>query len=120
MPPSQLSPILAAASSGLGAFQTVEAGPDGTLTARFAQGSLPIKLASVDAQGRFTGLLLGAGVPTQKPNLTDAVAAFKALPGQNSVVVIENGKVTGSLNPGSKLAVGSAFKLGILAELLAR
>ena len=120
VPPAQLTPILAAASSGLGVFQSVEAGPDGTFTARFAQGSLPIKLASVDAQGRFTGLLLGAGVPTQKPNLADAVAAFGKLPGQSSVVVVENGKVIGSLNPQSKLAVGSAFKLGILAELLAQ
>lgn len=118
--PAQLAPILATASSGLGTFQSVEPGPNGTFTARFAQGSLPVKGASVDVQGRFTGLLLGAGVPTQKPNLAEAVAAFGKLPGQNSVVVIENGKVTGSLDPQSKLAVGSAFKLGILAELLAQ
>ncbi len=118
--PAQLAPILAAASSGLGTFQSVVAGPQGTFTVNFAQGTLPIKLASVDAQGRFTGLLLDAGVPTQKPNLAEAVAAFGKLAGQNSVVVIENGKTVGSLSPDRKLAVGSAFKLGILAELLAQ
>ncbi|WP_161882852.1 serine hydrolase [Deinococcus alpinitundrae] len=120
VPAAQLAPILATASSGLGAFQSVEPGPNGTFTARFAQGTLSVNLASLDAQGRFTGLLLGAGVPTQKPNLAEAVAAFGKLAGQSSVVVIENGKTVGSLSPDSKLAVGSAFKLGILAELLAQ
>ncbi|AZI42537.1 serine hydrolase [Deinococcus psychrotolerans] len=120
VPVTQLSPILASASSGLGTFQSVEAGKDGGFTAKFTEGTLPIKGASVDAQGRFTGLLLGAGTPNQKPNLAEAISAFGKLTGQNSVVVVENGKVTGSLSPDQKLAVGSAFKLGIMAELLAQ
>ena len=120
VPLTQLGSILNQARSGLGAFQEVTPGPDGSFTARFAQGVLPIKSASLDAQGRFTGLLLGAGVPDQKPDLTTAVAAFGSLPGQNSVVVLENGKQVGAFNPQSKLAVGSTFKLGILAELQAQ
>ena len=120
VPARQLLPVLATSISGLGAFVAVDAQPDGSFVARFAQGSLPIKQVAVDAQGRFTALLLGAGVPNQKPNLGDAVKAFGALPGQNSVLVMENGKQVGALNPAVKLAVGSTFKLGILAELNAQ
>lgn len=120
VPVAQLSAILANASSSLGTFQSVEAGKDSAFTAKFTEGTLPIKGASVDAQGRFTGLLLGAGIPNQKPNLAAAVSSFGKLSGQNSVVVIENGKTVGGFNSDKTLAVGSAFKLGIMAELLAQ
>ncbi|WP_181392021.1 serine hydrolase [Deinococcus irradiatisoli] len=120
VPVSQLAPILAQASGNLGTFQSVAPRPDGTFTLKFTQGELPVKTVSLDAQGRFTSLLLGAGVPNQKPSLADALTAFKALPGQTSLAVIENGKLVGSLDPDRKLAVGSAFKLGILTELLAQ
>ena len=120
VPLEQLGIILNTARSGLGAFQTLEAGPDGSYTARFAQGRLPVKAVSLDVQGRFTGLLLGEGVPDKKPDLAASVAAFRSLPGQNSVVIVENGKQVGAFNPETKLAVGSAFKLGILAELQAQ
>lgn len=102
---------------GLGAFQGVS--KDGK-TLNFAQGTIPVNRVSVDAQGRFTGLFVGApslNSSAPRPSLQSAVDAFKVLPGQVSVAVTENGKLLGGLNPEAKLAVASAFKLGILAEL---
>ena len=60
------------------------------------------------------------GRPTQSPSWPTRWPPSERWRGRTSVVVIENGKVIGSLDPHSKLAVGSAFKLGILAELLAQ
>ena len=102
---------------GLGAFQGVS--KDGK-TLNFAQGTIPVTSVSVDAQGRFTGLFVGApnlSSSAPRPSLDGAVDAFKTLPGQVSISVTENGKLLGGLNPDLRLAAGSSFKLGILAAL---
>ncbi len=117
---SQFSAILSQLKAPLGTFQSVKANPDGTYTAQFSGGTLPINAAAVDAQGRLTTFAMGMGVPTKPPTLEAALANFKAQAGQSSVVVIEDGKPIASLAPQQALAVGSSFKLGILAELQAQ
>jgi beta-lactamase class A len=116
-PIASLSRTLNLLRQGLGAFQGVSRDAK---TLNFAQGKLPVNGVSVDAQGRIASFFVGAPVlnsTAPRPSLQSAVDAFKTLPGQVSVVATENGKLLGSLNPEAKLAVGSTFKLGILAQL---
>lgn len=71
--------------------------------------------ASVDGAGRFTGLLLRPRVPFS--SIGDALAAYRALPGQVSLLVTEGDRERASLVADAPLAVGSAFKLTVLWAL---
>jgi beta-lactamase class A len=128
VPVAQLQTGLAQLLSGLGAFQKVsyeKVGSGGGYVLKFQNARLPVKSLALDAQGRFTGLLLGlAQSSTSYSTLNEVVAAINALPGQKSLLVR---KITpqgvqelAALNSGTRLGVGSAFKLAILAELQAQ
>ncbi|OUC15300.1 MAG: serine hydrolase [Alkalinema sp. CACIAM 70d] len=79
------------------------------------KGSIPTKLV-LSADGKIAGLLFGA--PTQNiASLEEAIAQFKTLPGQVSVLVREGQTTRAALNPTQPLAVGSAFKLAVLDQL---
>lgn len=120
VPLDKLSPLLAQLRGPLGAFQQVVTAQGGSQTLQFALGTLPVKVAALDEQGRFVSLVLGNPVPAQKPTLEAALAAFNTLGDSRSVVVLEGSKRLAALNADQKLAVGSAFKLAILAELQAQ
>jgi len=70
--------------------------------------------------GRIGGLLL-TGADMRGDSLAAVMAEIRALPGQASVAVARLGDdppvLTASIEPGRPLAIGSAFKLFILAEL---
>jgi beta-lactamase class A len=118
-----LTQIITQLSGGLGAFQNISF--ENGYFAVFEQGRIPVTQARLDAQGRFTSLVLG--VPERTAHLksfAEVVAALKALPGQSSLLIE---KVTPqartevmALNPDAALAIGSTFKLAILAELQAQ
>lgn len=70
----------------------------------------------LDAQGRIAGFWLG--VPLALDRAPEQVAAdFAALPGEVSLIVRRDGETLVEIEPARLLAVGSAFKLAVLASL---
>ncbi|WP_276957575.1 serine hydrolase [Allomeiothermus silvanus] len=114
--PAQIDQIIAQLEAQLGKYQAVR--PEGQdFVVELEKGLVPTKIA-LDAQGRIAGLLFQT--PRPKVNsLEAALAGFRSLPGRVSVLVLEDGQSKASLNPDEPLAVGSAFKLAVLAALKA-
>ncbi len=75
--------------------------------------------ASLDAEGRFTSLLLKPVVGVPK-SIEEALDPFQKLPGKVSVLVLDGATTLGALEPDAPLAVGSTFKLATLAALRAQ
>lgn len=123
VPAQQLQPLLTQLAAGLGAFTGVTF--DAGYLLNFASGRIPVNSVATDAQGRFTALLLGQVQSMARYNsFPEVVSALRALPGQTSLLVTRVAGQTSTdvaaLNPDAKLAVGSSFKLAILAELQAQ
>jgi beta-lactamase class A len=114
VPIGQMQAMITQFKQELGALESVT--PDaGGFTLSFQQGTVPAQIV-LTPDGKISGLLFSP--PRQKvASLTDAIAQFKALPGQVSVVVQEGQTVRASLNPSTALGVGSAFKLAVLDTL---
>lgn len=114
--PAQIDQIIAQLEAQLGKYQAVR--PEGQdFVVELEKGLVPTKIA-LDAQGRIAGLLFQT--PRPKVNsLEAALAGFRGLPGRVSVLVLEDGQPKASLSPDEPLAVGSAFKLAVLAALKA-
>lgn len=73
---------------------------------------------TLDDEGRFKGLwIVPDEVKTAK--LEEALADFRALPGKVNVLVLSDGSERGSIEADLILAVGSTFKLAVLAALRA-
>ena len=123
VPAQQLQTVLAQLAAGLGAFRSVTF--DAGYLLNFAAGRIPVNSVATDAQGRFTGLLLGqaqrSGTYSSFPQV---LAALEVLPGQKSLLVTRMAGQTwtdvAALDPDAKLAIGSSFKLAILAEVQAQ
>lgn len=116
VPLEQVRPTIDELTRSLGAFQSVEPSGDEFIV-RFERGRVPARIA-LDADGRIAGLLFKA--PILALSLEDAIAQFDALPGDVSVLVLENGTELASLEPDARMAVGSAFKLVVLETLQAQ
>lgn len=115
---AQVESVLANAKATLGAYRSVKAQPDGSYLITFAKGTDRAQIA-LDAQGRITGLFFAPPHLTHA-NPAAALKAFHGLPGHVSVLVTTNGTTTLALNPAQPLAIGSAFKLAVLAALRRR
>lgn len=114
VPIAKIDAITSAIRADAGALEDVRAdGPRFVLV--FAKATVPAT-AAVDAEGRFTSLLLRPAEP-KDATVEQAIAAFRALPGKVSAVVVTDGAERGAVEPDLALGVGSAFKLAILAEL---
>lgn len=117
VPEAQLRALLADVTAQFGALKDVRVGAQiaGLI---FERGQLNVTQFSLDDQGRVTGLLLTPPPPVFT-SLDETRAAFAALPGQVSLLVQEVGATAPAvaLNVTRPLAVGSTFKLAILAEL---
>lgn len=114
----QVEAIVRQLKAGLGAYESVQvpsAGRTGPFEVVFAKGLVPAQI-TLDSQGRITGLFFGPPQP-RVSGLQQALDGFKALPGEVSVLVTRDGQPLASLNPDRRLAVGSAFKLAVLAAL---
>lgn len=123
VPAQQLQPLLTQLAAGLGAFGGVTF--DAGYLLNFAAGRIPVNSVATDAQGRFTGLLLGQVQNTATySSFPQVILALRALPGQTSLLVTrmagQKWTDVAVLNPDAKLAAGSSFKLAILAELQAQ
>ena len=114
VPAAQVEQIVAQLVAALGPFERIDKEGDDFLVV-LQRGVVPTKVV-LDAQGRFVGLLFQPP-RARLANLDAALAAFRELPGRISVVVVEDGRVRAAIAPDEPLAVGSAFKLAVLAAL---
>jgi beta-lactamase class A len=71
---------------------------------------------SLDGQGRVAGLQF-TEIIDSRGSLADAVKEITSLDGESSVLIRKNGEILIDIQVDSPLAVGSSFKLGILAAL---
>ena len=93
---------------------------DGKFTFRFTDGDMPVTLTlEAAAPHRVAGLWFGPITPHLK-SLADLTARLDKLPGQVGFQLqrLDNGQVLAALHPEKPLAIGSTFKLYILATLL--
>jgi hypothetical protein len=114
VPASSLDGPLRSLQQGMGALRAVVAAASG-FRADYERGSISID-AKLDDQGRFAGLFLHP--PQLLPgSLDEAVKLFAALPGQVGLLALVDGQPRAALAPDQPLAVGSAFKLAVLAAV---
>ena len=113
--PSQIDDIVKQYTEQYGQFQRVE-GTNPNYTVMLERGSFPAKIA-LNAEGLITGLWFGVAEPLKAASLDDTLKDFDKLPGKFSALITEEGKVRASRKPDEALAVGSAFKLAVLAAL---
>lgn len=114
IPLSQIENILNNIQQTLGAYQSVEKeGKDYQVI--FAQGVVPTKIR-LNSEGQIVTLLFQPPI-ANGISLEEAVEKYQELPGEVSFLVIEGDSTLAALNPDQPLAVGSAFKLAVLATL---
>ncbi len=115
VPAKQVAAIVRQLQGQLGAFAGVR--PEGGgYVAVFAKGEVPVKL-TLDASGRIAGLFFGPPRP-RLASLAEAEKRMAALTGKKHFLVLKGGEALAALDPDARLAVGSAFKLSVLAALL--
>jgi len=115
---AQVEQGVAAIKAQFGSYKGVTPRPDGSFVVTFARGTAQAQI-HLDVQGRIDGLLF------TKPQFTyvsqsAALQGLRAIPGQVSLLVTKNGTDTITINPDRALAVGSAFKLAVMAALKER
>lgn len=117
VPIEKIDAIKAQLTSSLGAFEGVrDAGKEHHYEVKFAKGTLSAVLILED--GKIQTLFLKPG-ETAASSLDEALAPLRALPGKRAfAVVAADGKPLARENESAPLAVGSAFKLAVLAELV--
>lgn len=113
VPFQQIQPLLTDLKQSLGAFQGIQA-RDGGYAVMFERGTVPAQIA-LDDQGRIAQLLIGR--PEAPLSLAEATALIQAFPREASLLVLEGDRVLAAVNADQPLAVGSAFKLAVLAAL---
>src|SRR5579883_738794 len=111
VPLTQVQSIVASLKGELGAYRSVRSQGQSYVVV-FERGTVPTKIV-LNAAGQIRGLLFQSGFSS----LTDAVNAFKALPGDVSLLVIDGQSEQVALNVDRPLAVGSTFKLAVLKAL---
>ncbi|MDC3955524.1 serine hydrolase [Polyangium jinanense] len=115
VPASKLDAIVAQMRASLGALTGLEK-TEGGFVAIFEKGRVPTKI-TIDASGRITSLWFSAPELTVAPPLDATLAQIRRLPGKTSVLVLTDGKTAAEHAADAPLAVGSAFKLAVLAAL---
>jgi len=120
VPASALDTILAQLLGGLGTYDGID-GAKGVFTARFAKNTDEVDI-HIDDENKIDGLFFRA--PKLKAASLDAalhdLAVLERMPGLLSFVVMEGRSQRAALNASAPLAVGSTFKLALLAALRAR
>jgi beta-lactamase class A len=93
----------------------------GVMHVAFERATVHIQIAIDPQPPNRIGALLITGADVRGDSLAAVIGEVRALPGQTSIAVAQLGdgapEVLASLEPGRPLAIGSAFKLFILAEL---
>lgn len=111
---AQIELIISQVTGSLGAFQSVT--PSGPLfLSAFENGDVPTSI-SLDGEGRILGLFFQPP-RLRTSGLEEATAGFSELRGEVSLTVVSNIGELAAIQPDTPLAVGSAFKLAVLAAL---
>jgi beta-lactamase class A len=113
IPLTQVEQIVNGFRTSLGAYQSVKPEGDGYLV-QFEKGKLSAQI-SLNAEGQITGLLLQPRPDAIDP--TAVIQQLQALPGQTHLVILEGNTELAAHNADQPLAIGSAFKLAVLAAL---
>lgn len=114
IPVSRIEQIIAELKQTHGAYQRVE-GEGIEYLVVLERAVVPTRIA-LDAEGRIARLLF-LPARARVSGLEQAVQDLRALPGRASLLILEDGRDRAALNPDMPLAVGSAFKLAVLAAL---
>lgn len=114
VPVAQVEQIVEQYTGQWGKFQSVQ-GSGSSYTVFLERASFPAKVA-LNAQGQFIGLWFGVAQP-RYASFDESVKPFRDLPGKVSLLVLENGAAKAAVNADDPMAVGSAFKLAVLAAL---
>jgi beta-lactamase class A len=115
IPIDEVTKLVTSMDHDLGGFRRVEAVASGYKTF-YANGFVPTKI-HLDEAGKIDGLFFGPPELDRPRPLDEILAELHELPGKVSVLVTTGDKVEGALDPDAALAVGSTFKLAILAAL---
>lgn len=110
---TQIEAVIQQITQDLGEYQSVAETADG-FEVRFSQGTVLAQIR-LDGNGRIVGFFLK---PASAPiSLEEAAATLENTPYPASLLVLKNGVEQASVSAGEPLAVGSAFKLAVLAAL---
>jgi beta-lactamase class A len=114
VPLETMMQILEQIQGQVGTFVAVE-GSQNPYTLYFSEGTVTAYI-SLDTQGRMAGLQFTEIIPS-KITLKDAVSRIVEMEGPSSILIQKNGKSLISHLIHTPLAVGSTFKLAVLAAL---
>jgi beta-lactamase class A len=109
----QIQQILVGLQQSFGAYQSVQAEGENYIIV-FAKGKV-VATIDVNESGQITTLLLSPVAEAIAP--ADAIEQLRALPGKTNLVIVEGNAELVDYNADQPLAVGSAFKLAVLATL---
>jgi hypothetical protein len=113
VPLSQVEQIITGLRTSLGAYRSVQ--PDGDhYLVIFEKGKVSAQVV-LNSAGQFTGLLVQPRSEAIAP--AEAIQQLQALPGQTNLLILEGDQELAAHNADRPLAVGSAFKLAVLAAL---
>jgi beta-lactamase class A len=113
VPLTQIEQIMTEFRSSLGTYQSVK--PEGEdYLIQFEKGKLLAQVV-LNESGQFSTLLLQRKPDAIAP--ADAIQQFQVLPGQTHLLILEGNTELAAHNADRPLAVGSAFKLAVLAAL---
>jgi beta-lactamase class A len=110
VPLTQVESLITGFRTFLGAYQSVKQKDDEYLV-QFEKGELSAQIALND-EGQITSLLLSNAIDP-----TAVIPQLQALPGQTNLVILEGNTELAAHNADEALAIGSAFKLAVLATL---
>jgi hypothetical protein len=114
VPATQVDAVVAQLKASLGAYQGVD-GSQGTYTVRFTKGTV-VAIVHLDDQNKIDGLLFKEP-KLRAASLEDALEALQPAGGALSYVIVEGRSEIAARDPSAIMAVGSAFKLAVLAAL---
>lgn len=112
--PAQFDAIVEQYVGILGAYESA-AGEIPSFRLTFEHGHVNAQLV-LNAAGQIAGIWFGPPEPKVE-GLDEAAAGFHQLPGEVSFLVISDDGILASINPDVPLAVGSTFKLAVVAAL---
>ncbi|MEN0086866.1 MAG: serine hydrolase [Pseudomonadota bacterium] len=118
VPAAQIVTLLAPLQADLGTAETVRKTGEGEYELLTATHRVPVFI-NRDSDGLITGLLLKPAV-SRVVDKAATLQTFIDMAPQVSVLATTDGETVAEVNPDLRLAVGSAFKLHVLAELQSR
>ncbi|NEO82929.1 MAG: serine hydrolase [Spirulina sp. SIO3F2] len=112
VPAPQVAEILSQIQQDLGAYQAIQDVGEGSYRVEFERGTIQAQVV-LNETGQFSGLLFRPSGLSP----SEAVTAVQELPGEVSLLIQQADQVVAEYQSDRSLAVGSAFKLAVLAAV---